>query len=113
MSTREDMDFLESDMEEKEVNLCPKANKVECLLNDSNDEVDFTNLNSTIEAYHELLLNSSRFSEAFQLPRKQNKNLLKENDILKNKLTSSNNDVKGLQQEVSNLEEKLNILKKK
>lgn len=83
---------------------------VECSSNDSNNEVDLTNLHSVIEAYHELLWNSSKLSEAFQLGRKQNKKLSKEIDILKNKLTSSNDDVKGLQQEVNNLKGKLNIL---
>lgn len=47
----------------------------ECPLDNSDDDVDFTNLHFTIEVYHVLLSDSSKLSEAFQLTRNQNKKI--------------------------------------
>lgn len=77
------MDFSKSDEGEEETNLNLMADSVECSLHDSNDEVDFTDLHFFIKASNELLSNSSKLSKAFQLARKQNKKLSKENDIFK------------------------------
>lgn len=52
MSTWEDLDFLEFDEEDEEVNLYLMTDNEECSSDDSYDEIDFTDLDSVIKAYH-------------------------------------------------------------
>lgn len=69
------------------------VNSIESMLDDSDKEVGFFDLPFVIQAYNELMLNSSKPWTDFQTLRKRFRKCSKENEVLKQDLTMSNDNI--------------------
>lgn len=73
MSAWENIDTFDEDDEAK---VCLVARNDESTSDDSDEEVDFSNLHSVIHAYYEFLSYSSKLSSTHKLLEKQSKEFL-------------------------------------
>ncbi|BAT82181.1 hypothetical protein VIGAN_03215200 [Vigna angularis var. angularis] len=60
------LEELSSFKDDEEVKLCLMFDSASDTLDNSNEEVDFSDIHSVIEAYDELMPNSSKMAEAYQ-----------------------------------------------
>lgn len=107
MSTFEDLD---TSSEDEDAKVCLVVGNTESISDDSDDEINFYDLHSIRNAYYELLSYSSQLSCTYNDLCNQLIELLSHRNNLKDKIDASRDNVRTIQQKVTNLRIELSVI---